>query len=1608
MKNKSTVISLKTVISLMLLLAIMMNFALMANENWHSKDIEYYRVATKFDRIAKLEINKLLMLAPNLEGKLIAGLHLIHNGEKYPFYYQSSDATTNELIKKNDHIYFLGKQLKGDTTHFYDYSYEAVFYLYYNENESSEKLKKFAEPSHIQNEIQSVFVDLHLEKDNIYYLGHNILNYDTDRFEGWYWNVIRDFPGSTIGSEINVNLARVVENTAFFPTVDANEYVEISARFVTTASSGERQNIRRKVFTVVNADTVHRAIFDTLADNYIVTEKIAPHKLLAGGNSLQIINLTDDNTLARIGVDYFKIKGFSKPFAFNSNSVFEISNVAENSAIRISGFSDSVIVIHDTVTKSLLEKKGVPSVAIAANAKNSSTTENANPFISLKINNAIYVSERTGFHIGILRNGTPNAEFRSFENFNDSLNNLLQSLENNSFVAVAYNGTSEFPATVRNFLVQNGCSLFNNFSPAYTCAFKVGENKAAERYSNAYISQLDTTFFDEEKRNFSLEFNVAGDFANPFSYKFNISDMQGIENVEIEKTKKTDYRNTANSAEMIIIYHKEFEQKSYEYADYRTSQGYEIFLADVEEIYKEFGFGKKSPHSIKNFLHYAYQNWEKPAPQYVLLIGDASLDPRKTNAATNVTDYIPTYGNPASDYWYGLFDKDNSERKAEMIVGRIPASSNEHIENYFAKVKSYETMADATWHKKFLFVNGGITAQEKNQIRQQARFLGGNLYPAPFCGDTMMINKDLADMGASSVANRGEIISAINNGAMFTIFNGHGSAFAFDTWGWQVDNLNNRDKFGFLVTMSCNTGVFAETVAPPTRVNEDFILKSKDKGFVAALGATTTTTVGSNSELMQRLTMLLAAPNSNLRRIGDLLENAKQQMNYYNPSPYINVMRFCFGLLGDPLLAVRIDTIPDIFVNSNEIIVQSLTNEPVIREDDDEVRIIFPVHNLGIMDEMGFAVKLIHTYQNQQTEYSTHLHYLCRSENVFFTIPINGQAGDHLLTVIADPENRVAENNKTNNIATARFHIYSYGLLAVEPQSYWNMDTNNLLFRVINPLSKLSDFEYYFAIEQIVDGDTSLIKNSIASEITEFENYIDWTPTVELDFGKGNYLFSAWQKDLNTNLLGEKLIIPFNTYDNPFSSMINDDFVVAWRLRTKEELSSLKFENMVFENSDFADTNFIGLEDGFLYGTVTSPLIGPMKAGMYNLMIAGDFSDENSESKIIIYGLKNANSLPEKLFELDSLLGSFWGCGFTVAEHPYIQIEFSTTSQDNNSKHYVRSLEVNYVSAAELAMRAATGFAEHSVLRGDAAQFHLEIENISYRSNSTQPKINIDIIGESSGINIPFEFSLPDIPLNSVVDFQFGMMSDFFENSNAVTITADRENLGGELYLFNNSLARHLNVYEDTLAPHLEIAFDGGIISDGDFISDEPLIEVKLLDNSLLPVTVPQPIRVRMNGVALNETNTQLYELVTFANGDNLKATLKIIPHKITERVNYFSFIGVDAAGNERIEKYYLHISLSNFIRDLLVYPNPATVTDNHFNFSYYLVSAFSELEAELEIYNLLGLKVRTLRFPARMRSNIILWDMRDDAGNLINPGTYYYRLSIISDEQFGKIIFSR
>ena len=87
------------------------------------------------------------------------------------------------------------------------------------------------------------------------------------------------------------------------------------------------------------------------------------------------------------------------------------------------------------------------------------------------------------------------------------------------------------------------------------------------------------------------------------------------------------WKDTNNGADYIIITHDDLKGAVSPLAEHRKNNGYRVKVITTREIYNEFSGGIFTPQAIKDFLKYTYRNWKRPAPEFVLLVGDANVRP---------------------------------------------------------------------------------------------------------------------------------------------------------------------------------------------------------------------------------------------------------------------------------------------------------------------------------------------------------------------------------------------------------------------------------------------------------------------------------------------------------------------------------------------------------------------------------------------------------------------------------------------------------------------------------------------------------------------------------------------------------------------------------------------------------------------------------------------------------------------------------------------------------------------------------------------------------------------------------------------------------------------
>ncbi len=341
--------------------------------------------------------------------------------------------------------------------------------------------------------------------------------------------------------------------------------------------------------------------------------------------------------------------------------------------------------------------------------------------------------------------------------------------------------------------------------------------------------------------------------------------------------------------------------------EWRETQGLRTMAIPVQAIYDQFGAGMPEPRAIRDFLDFAYQNWELK-PRFLTLVGDASFDPQGFHGAAQ-TNQLPTFfvqtrfgGETASDYGFAVQDFSNSLSvpniryyPPDIAVGRIPAQTTDQVNDYVQKVLRYEAAISPenltkAGSKHLLAIADGsessFTMDAENFIRS---------LPKEFSSE--LITSADADTDFYKTVQE-----KVDEGTDLVIYFGHG---AIDTWGKDrlfanenVKDLQNQDHLPILLQLTCLTGLF--THPDQVSLSESFLLQPKT-GAVAVLAPTSLTLPEEQSYLSYAfIAEMNADPQA---RLGEILRRAQTQILAKNPDAREVVETFL--LLGDPALKIN-------------------------------------------------------------------------------------------------------------------------------------------------------------------------------------------------------------------------------------------------------------------------------------------------------------------------------------------------------------------------------------------------------------------------------------------------------------------------------------------------------------------------------------------------------------------------------------------------------------------------------------------------------------------------------------------------------------------------------
>ncbi len=985
-----------------------------------------------------------------------------------------------------DRLLFYGRPRRGDVEFYDAYSDTNVFFL----ASGSMPGLRFA-PVAAGSSIAAaadIFPDtLHFERDLSYYAGDSdkdIHNSERVPGEGWVWSVLNK--GGSAALAVTLTAPAAGQDSA---------RLRMRLRGTTLDANGPDHHVT----IALNNTQIHEVWFND-RDELIVAIKFSASLLRDGGNTLTVKLLADSpSERSQVYVDWFEIACL-RTLAAREDWLNFTPDAAAEKQVFVAGFADSSIrawdlgrlraYLPDHAGRQWRDRLSVQSGGYLDGNSARLFRSGKEAGYGYRGHNLWRIDPRDGRLV----------EGRNFDTYSakaqaDSMAAWIQRLPAGTLVAAAIRdeGSVSMNEAAHLALESLGSALTRSVGTRDSWAL-LGRKGAAPgsalevlKKSQSGPAVIDTVLvFPEGASSFSTGLHLPADAGGEVV----IFSEKGLKSPpRLSRCTEGDLISGGAGADYIIITHPLFEAEARQLASYRAARnGWRTRVVLVEEIYDAFNHGMADPAAIRAFLRYARENWPKPAPACLLLFGDASWDPRNNLNVAHPTEFVPTYGNPVSDSWFGCLDGEG-DILPDLHIGRLPVQTPEQARIILEKITAYEAAPSARWKKEFLFISGGFDFLEQNQFGQQsAQLIKQYVTAAPTFGSATLLNK--TSDGLEEGEHRQEIIDTIDSGVAWVNFIGHAGSRTWDLMFHNVDieALNNAPRFPFITSMTCHTGRFAE----PNQVafGEHFLLAG-DRGAIGFMG---TSGWGYSYEDYTFLRKLFpAALKDTLRSLSEIIDAAKVQLwAEAGSSLQIRDMLYQYNLLGDPGIKLAVPVVPDLAVQPADIeVIPEMPSEA-----DSTARIKVRVHNFGLGTRDSVEVRLLADHPNlgeQVIAPAIKLPPLGRVDSLECLWPLRNLAGAVDVIARLDPADRFLEADEENNQASRSVTVLSSKIQLLLPSPFAVLPAADAMVRLDGSnLGLKGEAIYRIQIDTSLTFASSLLMadSIVASSAPAF----DWRP----------------------------------------------------------------------------------------------------------------------------------------------------------------------------------------------------------------------------------------------------------------------------------------------------------------------------------------------------------------------------------------------------------------------------------------------------------------------------------------------------------------------------------
>jgi len=304
----------------------------------------------------------------------------------------------------------------------------------------------------------------------------------------------------------------------------------------------------------------------------------------------------------------------------------------------------------------------------------------------------------------------------------------------------------------------------------------------------------------------------------------------------------SDLKNHTNAADVLVITPYQFINAvgTQHLKNVWEASGWSVKIIDVQDIYDEFNSGIVSAEPVKEFISYAYNNWNDPQVSHVILLGEGTDDTRDSNPLRKY-NLIPVkktwtykHGATASDNWYGCIVGEDTI--PDVSIARISVWLPEQVADYAIKADTYRNnpQTQRLWNSHLTFTSGGKISDGNDIFAQQSERIRRKCVPKDYRVTRVYTNTQ--QVSSDYQGGTFNLKDAINSGTQYVQFMGHGGGRIWADYNLfnfnDVATLNNQ-VYPVVLSLACYASAFDTNGA--ASISEALVLQAS-KGAIGTAG----------------------------------------------------------------------------------------------------------------------------------------------------------------------------------------------------------------------------------------------------------------------------------------------------------------------------------------------------------------------------------------------------------------------------------------------------------------------------------------------------------------------------------------------------------------------------------------------------------------------------------------------------------------------------------------------------------------------------------------------------------------------------------------------------